>query len=70
MIMGKNIELTLDLSIRYFFKVMPFVIRKSGKKWKLVNEETGRVLGVHSSYVKARAQQKAVYVHAKPSEKK
>jgi hypothetical protein len=42
---------------------MPYAIKKSGNQWKVVNRETGRVLGTHPSKVKAEAQLKAVYAN-------
>jgi hypothetical protein len=42
---------------------MPYAIRKSGSKWKVVNKETGRVLGTHTSKRKAEKQLSAVYAN-------
>ena len=35
---------------------MPYAIRKSGSKWKVVNSETGDVKGTHDSEEKAEKQ--------------
>lgn len=45
---------------------MPYGVRKSGDKFKVVNKETGRVFGTHSSKEKANKQLAALYVHANP----
>jgi len=45
---------------------MPYGIRKSGDKYKVVNKETGRVFGTHPSKEKAKKQLAALYVHANP----
>lgn len=39
---------------------MPFGIRRQGKKYQVVNRETGRVLGEHASMKAAQAQMAAV----------
>jgi hypothetical protein len=45
---------------------MPYGVRKSGDKFKVVNKETGRVFGTHSSKEKANKQLAALYIHANP----
>ena len=35
---------------------MPYALRKSGDKWKVVNSDTGHVKGTHSSKAKAQKQ--------------
>lgn len=45
---------------------MPYGIRKSGEKFKVVNKETGRVFGTHSTKEKAKKQLAALYIHAHP----
>jgi hypothetical protein len=45
---------------------MPYGIRKSGDKFKVVNKETGRVFGTHSTKEKAKKQLAALYIHAHP----
>jgi hypothetical protein len=35
---------------------MPYAIRKRGKKWAVVNTETGKVKGTHDSKSKAQKQ--------------
>jgi len=47
---------------------MPWKIEQRKGKWVVVNEETGEVMGRHGSKEKARAQQKALYVHAHPKD--
>jgi hypothetical protein len=44
---------------------MPYAVsHKPGSKvWKVVNKETGRILGTHSSKEKAEAQLRAVYAN-------
>jgi hypothetical protein len=39
---------------------MPYMIRKKGSKFQLVNSETGRVLGTHDTRAEAMAQMRAV----------
>jgi hypothetical protein len=45
---------------------MPYGIRKSGEKYKVVNKKTGRVFGTHESEAKAKKQLAALYVNADP----
>ena len=45
---------------------MPYGVRKSGDKFKVVNKETGRVFGTHSSKEKANKQLAALYINANP----
>lgn len=40
---------------------MPYVIRKSGKKWIVVNKETGKVKGTHDTKAKAKSQIRLLY---------
>ena len=42
---------------------MPFGIRKSNNKWKVVNKHTGRVLGTHDSEDSAKKQLAAVNIN-------
>lgn len=50
---------------------MPFGIRKSKDKWKVVNKDTGRVLGTHDSETAAKKQLAAVQInYGKESEEK
>lgn len=46
---------------------MPYAIQQSssGKKWYVINSDTGRRLGTHSSRAKAKDQLKAVYANTK-----
>ena len=46
---------------------MPYAVRKKDEKYQVVNKDTGRVFGTHTTKKKARAQQSALYVHASPS---
>ncbi len=45
---------------------MPYGIRKSGDKYKVVNKESGRVFGTHESEAKAKKQLAALYANANP----
>jgi hypothetical protein len=50
---------------------MPFGIRKSEDKWKVVNKDTGRVLGTHETEEDAKKQLAAVQInYGKESEEK
>jgi len=49
---------------------MPWKIVKRGKKWLVINEETGAVKGTHSSRARALAQQRALYVNVPESRPK
>jgi len=50
---------------------MPFGIRKSEDKWKVVNKDTGRVLGTHDTEEDAKKQLAAVQInYGKESEEK
>ena len=53
---------------------MPYAVRKKGSDWVLVNKDTGRVLGTHSTKARAMAQLRAVYAnyhgHQKPKKGK
>jgi hypothetical protein len=40
---------------------MPYAIRKRGNKWVVINKETGKVKGTHSSREKAAAQMRLLY---------
>ncbi len=40
---------------------MPYKIKKVKNKWKVVNKETGRVAGTHSSKAKATSQMRLLY---------
>lgn len=45
---------------------MPYQVRQNSHgQWQLVNKDTGRVLGTHSSAEKAKAQMAAVYANTK-----
>jgi hypothetical protein len=45
---------------------MPYGVRKSGDNFKVVNKETGRVFGTHSTKEKANKQLAALYINANP----
>jgi len=45
--------------------VMPYKIRKSGKRYLVVNAETGSVKGTHGTKAKALAQLRALYANVK-----
>ena len=40
---------------------MPYAIRKSGEKFKVINKETGKVKGTHESRIKAERQMRLLY---------
>lgn len=42
---------------------MPYTVRKSGKKYKVVNKNTGKVYGTHDSKEKANKQLAALHIH-------
>lgn len=42
---------------------MPWRIRRSGNKWQVVNQDTGRVMGEHDTKAKAMAQLRALYAN-------
>lgn len=42
---------------------MPWKVQKSGDKYKVVNKETGRVMGTHGSKEKAERQLSALYAN-------
>lgn len=44
---------------------MPYIVRPFKGKYKVVNKETGRVLGTHDSEAKANRQMRAVYANEK-----
>jgi len=49
---------------------MPFGIRKSGTKWKVINKKTNRVLGTHITKTKAQKQLTAIAINYKPKRKR
>lgn len=49
---------------------MPFKVRKRDDYWVVVNEDTGRVLGKHTTKTMALRQLHAVYANYKPKHKK
>lgn len=46
---------------------MPWVIKKAGSKWRVQNQDTGRVTGTFSTFQAARDQQKALYANVPES---
>ena len=42
---------------------MPYEIRKSGSKFKLVKKGSGKVMGTHATRAKAEAQRRAIYAN-------
>ena len=38
------------------------MIKKSGKKWKLVSKKSGRTLGTHSTKTEAKSQEAAINI--------
>lgn len=42
---------------------MPYKIKKKGKKFSVISEASGRVIGMHDSKEKAMAQMKAMYAN-------
>ncbi len=42
---------------------MPFSIKKKGKKYSVISEASGRVLGMHKTKEKAMTQMKAAYAN-------
>jgi hypothetical protein len=46
---------------------MPYAVRKSGDKYKVVNKNTGRVYGTHDSKEKANRQLAALHIHTHES---
>jgi len=48
---------------------MPYKIRKSGRKWKVVSEK-GKVKGTHSSEKDAKEQLRALYANVPDARRK
>lgn len=46
---------------------MPYAVRKSGSKYKVVNKNTGKVYGTHDSKEKANKQLTALHIHTHES---
>jgi hypothetical protein len=44
---------------------MPYAVRKRGSQYVVVNADTGRVFGRHSTKSKAERQKRALYANAK-----
>lgn len=42
---------------------MPFKVKRSGKRYKVVTERTGKVHGTHPTKAKAMAQMRAMYAN-------
>jgi len=48
---------------------MPYAIKKRGSKYVVVNKESGRVFGEHSSKSKAMKQLRALYANVKDAKR-
>lgn len=49
---------------------MPYQIEKRGNKWVVINKETGKVKGTHTTESKAKAQMRLLYSIEKSLKKK
>jgi len=49
---------------------MPYAIRKRGNKWVVVNKETGKVKGTHSTREKAVRHLRALYANVPEARRK
>jgi len=49
---------------------MPWAVRKRGSKYVVVNKETGKVKGTHSSRAKAERQVRALYANVPESRRR
>ena len=49
---------------------MPYSVRKRGKKYVVVNKDTGKVKGTHPSKAKANRQLRALYANVPDAKRK
>jgi len=49
---------------------MPYAIRKRGSKWVVINKETGKVKGKHSTRAKALRHLRALYANVPEARRK